>query len=233
MDVYARRRYAAYLHRHERISSPVFSAFASAVETCLEMVQRAAGLPHGKEGFALSKSLQSMSELLFNDMQPLAEAGIWPRAQAASLLRTAAATALQLPCTNPRVHTAALFKDLADGLGKLAADVEASPTWPLKEWPFDTHAAALPQPGAAGQLPGVVVGVAAAPLLAQPTQPALNPWQGGPAFFIHPNGAAAPPPQQPQQQLPIPPAAAAAAPQPQLMPPPQLAQPPPPPPPND
>ena len=149
MDVYARRRYAAYLHRHEHISSPVFSAFASAVETCLEMVQRAAGLPHGKEGFALSKSLQSMSELLFNDMQPqrrgcrtaprhvprrvshssrrqpLAEAGIWPRAQAASLLRTAAATALQLPCTNPRVHTAALFKDLADGLGKLAADVEA------------------------------------------------------------------------------------------------------------
>lgn len=134
MDVYARRRQVAFGRQHEPLSSPIFQSFATALTTCLEMVTRAAAMPG--EGFALSKSLQGMAALCFEDVIVMSKAGVWPREIAVQLLQSAAQTARRLPHSSP-FYTRQSNDVLAVKLAGLADELAASPTWPPREWPFN------------------------------------------------------------------------------------------------
>jgi hypothetical protein len=78
------------------------------MEVCLRMLHHAASDARGMHGFALSKSLQSMGEMLFGDLRILAMQGVWPREQTVDFLALAADTAAKLPPLPLTQHLAAV-----------------------------------------------------------------------------------------------------------------------------
>uniref|UniRef100_A0A7S2CGA6 Uncharacterized protein n=1 Tax=Haptolina brevifila TaxID=156173 RepID=A0A7S2CGA6_9EUKA len=96
MDVYTRRRH--YVLR-ESYDEQGYVDMAAAMEVCFEMLQHATLDEGGVHGFALSKSLQGMGDILFQDMAVLAKRGLWSRERTLSLISAAADTAERLPPT--------------------------------------------------------------------------------------------------------------------------------------
>ena len=94
MDVYSRRRQHIF-HGHHSAQSYV--QMADAIEICFGMLQRAATQESGLQGYVLSKSLQGMGELVFQDLAVLARRGLWPRDTTLSMLASAAEVAERLP----------------------------------------------------------------------------------------------------------------------------------------
>ena len=94
VDVYQRLRSQVLQHGHGQV---YFVEMAPAMEVCLRMLHHAASDARGLHGFALSKSLQSMSEMVFGDLRVLAKQGVWPREQTINFLALAADTAARLP----------------------------------------------------------------------------------------------------------------------------------------
>ena len=66
-------------------------------QVCFEMLKRAVQQESGLQGYVLSKSLQGMGELVFQDLGVLARRGLWPRATTLNMLESAANVAEQLP----------------------------------------------------------------------------------------------------------------------------------------
>lgn len=96
MDVYTRRRTYVLREQHDEQG---YVDMATAMEVCFEMLQHAALDESGVHGFALSKSLQGMGDMLFQDMVVLAKRGLWSRERTLGLLSAAAETAGRLPPT--------------------------------------------------------------------------------------------------------------------------------------
>jgi len=114
MDVYTRRR--TYVLR-ESDDDQGYVAMSSAMEICFEMLQHASLDDGGVHGFALSKSLQGMADILFQDMVVLARRGVWARERTLQLLDAAADTAARLPPTP--------LNDRANEVGQAAAAAAA------------------------------------------------------------------------------------------------------------
>eukprot|EP00322_Chrysochromulina_rotalis_P000163 CAMPEP_0115834006 /NCGR_PEP_ID=MMETSP0287-20121206/3464_1 /TAXON_ID=412157 /ORGANISM="Chrysochromulina rotalis, Strain UIO044" /LENGTH=342 /DNA_ID=CAMNT_0003287435 /DNA_START=1 /DNA_END=1029 /DNA_ORIENTATION=+ len=98
MDVYSRRRQQVLRVAHDE-TSRAYVLMAAALEVCLAMLVHAASETCGLHGFALSKSLQGMGEVIFQDIGVLAKMAIWPREQTLTQLDAAADTAERLPPT--------------------------------------------------------------------------------------------------------------------------------------
>jgi hypothetical protein len=103
VDVYQRLRSQVLSHGQVYLVE-----WAPAMEVCLRMLHHAASDARGMHGFALSKSLQSMGEMLFGDLRILAMQGVWPREQTVDFLALAADTAAKLPPLPLTQHLAAV-----------------------------------------------------------------------------------------------------------------------------
>ena len=114
-------------------------ALGKAVLTCFKMLRHATLKPECAQGFALSKSLQGMSELVFTDLLALAPKGVWPQQQTAQTLRMAADTALSLPALPMREgramhgHTEKLADTLRDFANEISSCDHESFPGPLAE----------------------------------------------------------------------------------------------------
>lgn len=69
----------------------------------------------GAQCYSLSKSLQGMGELIFQDLTVLARRGLWPREATLALLTSAADTAERLP-PNPAATSAGTAADADEGV---------------------------------------------------------------------------------------------------------------------
>ena len=94
MDVYTRRR----SHVLNDVNDPRgWAQMAAAMDVCFEMLQRASLQEGGIQSYVLSKSLQGMSEYVFNDLFFLARRGVWPQDRTLNMLAAAADIAECLP----------------------------------------------------------------------------------------------------------------------------------------
>lgn len=89
----------------------------------------ACGQESGIQGYALSKSLQGMGDLVFSDLASLAPRGLWPKETTLTMLTAAAEVAERLPVMLPGPYDGNVQNWLAlpnaESLGQARRDVIA------------------------------------------------------------------------------------------------------------